>query len=249
MNTPWTSKEFSSHMSVRDAPCAVQEFKQELWVTYVSCARPDVRTRMMRFDDIRPPENWTIFLSFLQFSVWGSGKISRHWDTECSTVPGLTAGSKPAVTDDTSPAKTDQSKEMYNVLFLMHMPKDYEQYRLPENFSSENEEKKMHWDNHQKNTTSIDSRDNPVTRSNVPTAAETIEENIFTVNNNGYWWLQKSENASCMVNENIGFGFLGKWNFTLSCWEQKLLQSRFLSEHRQRVGQGVGNKSLGPFLR
>jgi len=56
----------------------------------------------------------------------------------------LTAGSKPAVTDDTSPAKTDQSKEMYNVLFLMHMPKDYEQYRLPENFSSENEEKKMH---------------------------------------------------------------------------------------------------------
>lgn len=68
----------------------------------------------------------------------------------------------------------------------------------------------MHSDNHQKNTTSIDSRDNPVTRNNVPTAAETIEENPFTVNNNGYWWLQKSENASCMVNENIGFGFLGK---------------------------------------
>ena len=127
--------------------------------------------------------------------------------TESNSIPGLTATSKPAITDGTAGAKSDESKEIYHVPFVLRMPKDYERNRVPEQVSSENDEKTMHSnarDNHQKNTTSFGSTDNPVTNNSVSneSAAKMIAENPFTVNNNGFWWLQKSENASCMDNEN-----------------------------------------------
>ena len=131
--------------------------------------------------------------------------------TKSSSTPVLTAGPKPAIT--ASPARTDQSKEMYNAPILMCMLKYCERYRLPENVSSENDEETMYsnaTDDHQKNTTSIESKDTPVTNDNVlgGSAVEMIQENPFTVNNNGFRWFQKSENASCMENENIALDFL-----------------------------------------
>lgn len=119
--------------------------------------------------------------------------------SESSSIP---ANSKPAITDDTGTAKTNESKETSHVPLVMRMPRDHEWNRLPENASSENDEKTMpaNLTDNQNGNKSFESQNNP-TESKIEHAWSMIVDNPSKVNTECRW-LKKSGKPSCMDNEN-----------------------------------------------
>lgn len=173
----------------------------------------------MRIDDISGAQNLTNSLSLLcqcedpaKYIRTTPENVLKKKVTESNSIPGLTATSKPTNTDDNTAPKTDESKEMYHVPFLMRMPKDYEWNRLPEYVSSENDEKTMppNVPDNQNRNISFESKNNPTANNYVSIErAWSMTEDYPSTVNIGCCWLQNSENASCMDNENRFLDFLG----------------------------------------
>jgi len=125
--------------------------------------------------------------------------------SESSSIP---ANSKPAITDGTGTAKTNESKETSHVPLVMRMSRDYEWNRLPENASSENDEKTMpaNLTDNRNGKKSFESQNNP-SESKIEHAWSMIVDNPSKVNT-GCRWLKKSGKSSCMDNENRVLDFL-----------------------------------------